>query len=128
VLRGIEDQREHFDNLGLHIGYIYDDTSIPSNASIYKPTFVAGARLPHVWIKLSPSPPLVRLPTIDSSYVTEFTPAEVRDRGFSTLDQCAFDAFTLIVDKTAADRWRAAVQGAAAQLPEELKINVAVLG
>jgi hypothetical protein len=68
------------------------------------------------------------LPTIDSSYVTEFTPAEVRDRGFSTLNLCAFGAFALIVDKAAAERWRVAVQGAAARLPEALKINVAVLG
>jgi hypothetical protein len=128
LLRGIEDQRGHFDNLGLHIGYIYADTSIPSNASIYKPTFVADARLPHVWIKLSPSSSLVRLPTIDSSYVTEFTPAEVRGQGFSTLDLCAFDAFTLIADKTAAERWRVVVRGAAARLPEALKIDVAVLG
>ena len=43
VLRGIEEQREHFDNLGLHIGYIYGDNSIPSQASICKPAFVPGA-------------------------------------------------------------------------------------
>jgi hypothetical protein len=128
VLRGIEDQREHFDNLGLHIGYIYGDNSIPPNAPIYKPTFVTGTRLPGVWIKLSPPSSLVCLPTIDSSYVTEFTPAKVRDWGFSTLDLCAFGAFTLIVDKMAAERCRAVVQGAVAWLPEALKINIAVLG
>jgi len=43
VLRGIEEQREHFGNLGLHIGYIYGDMLIPSNAPIYKPAFVPGA-------------------------------------------------------------------------------------
>jgi hypothetical protein len=68
ALKGIEDQREHFDNLGLGIGYIYGDPSIPSNASMYKPAFVPGA---HAWITLSPSSSLVRLPAIDSSYVTE---------------------------------------------------------
>ncbi len=87
-----------------------------------------GARLPHAWITLPPSSSLVRLPAIDSSYVTEFTLAEVRDRQFSTLDLCTFDAFTLIVGKTAARRWQAGIEGAAARLPKALKINVAVWG
>ncbi|EAU30963.1 predicted protein [Aspergillus terreus NIH2624] len=34
INRAIEDQREHFDNLGLHIGYVYGDKRIPDNASV----------------------------------------------------------------------------------------------
>ncbi|KAL4906997.1 hypothetical protein BDW74DRAFT_176594 [Aspergillus multicolor] len=33
INKGIEGQREHFDILGLHIGYVYGDTQIPRNAS-----------------------------------------------------------------------------------------------
>jgi hypothetical protein len=65
---------------------------------------------------------------IDSSYVTEFTPAEVRAREFSTLDLCAIDAFTLIVDKSTSERWQSVIEGAAARLPKALKTNIAVLG
>jgi hypothetical protein len=60
--------------------------------------------------------------------VTEFTPAEVHAREFSTLDLCAFDAFTLIVDKSASERWQSVIEGAAARLPRALKTNIAVLG
>lgn len=47
---GIQDQREHFGNLGLHIGYVYGDQTISQNASTYKPSRAPGARLPHTWI------------------------------------------------------------------------------
>ncbi|OOQ82634.1 3-(3-hydroxy-phenyl)propionate hydroxylase [Penicillium brasilianum] len=67
INRGIEDQREHFDNLGLHIGYVYGDKRIPDNASVYEPICVPGARLPHAWIKLIDLEK-VQLPAIDSSY------------------------------------------------------------
>lgn len=128
MLRGIEDQREHFDNLGLHIGYIYGDTSNPSNASSYAPAFVPGARLPHAWITAPPSSSLINMPAIDSSYVAEFTPTEIQARQFSTLDLCAFDAFTLIIDKSASGRWQAVIEGAAPRLPRALRINIVILG
>ncbi|TVY87798.1 2,4-dichlorophenol 6-monooxygenase, partial [Lachnellula willkommii] len=47
---GVEGQQEHFDNLELHIGYVYGSKIYPSNASKYTPQYTPGARLPHVWI------------------------------------------------------------------------------
>ena len=63
-----------------------------------------------------------------SSAGHRFTPAEIRAREFSTLDLCAFDAFTLIVDKSVSERWQSVIEGAAARLPKALKTNIAVLG
>ncbi|KAL4867963.1 hypothetical protein BDV12DRAFT_197680 [Aspergillus spectabilis] len=51
INEGIEEQREHFDNLALHIGYIYGSTQIPNNASVFHPVCAPGARLPHAWIR-----------------------------------------------------------------------------
>ncbi|KFY88038.1 hypothetical protein V500_06606 [Pseudogymnoascus sp. VKM F-4518 (FW-2643)] len=126
VLEGIEGQREHFDNLGLHIGYVYGSTDIPGCASTYKPAFVPGARLPHVWITHIPSS-IPQLPPIDSSYVTELQPEDVRGKEFSTLDLCALDAFTLIVDSESLFRWTQVVDAVLAQLPSTLRINVLAL-
>ncbi|KAL4807431.1 FAD binding domain-containing protein [Aspergillus unguis] len=94
---GIEGQREHFDNLGLHIGYVYGDKSIPENASVYKPVCVPGARLPHAWIKLL-DPSLTNLPTIDCSYISNLGHEEVATMQYSTLDLCRYDSFTILVN------------------------------
>jgi hypothetical protein len=47
---GVKDQTEHIDNLGLHIGYIYSDTSFPGHASHLEASFASGSRLPHAWL------------------------------------------------------------------------------
>ncbi|ODM15826.1 hypothetical protein SI65_08666 [Aspergillus cristatus] len=126
---GIEGQREHFDNLGLHIGYVYGDRETPKNASIYEPSCIPGARLPHAWIKPLSSG-LTKLPAIDSSYLAELSPEEVQAKQFSTLDLCPFDTFTLIVDETSASHWEKLAQYL--QLSERLssspKIQVVVEG
>ena len=106
---GIEGQREHFDNLGLHIGYVYGDREIPKNASVYEPSCTPGARLPHAWI-MPLSPGLIKLPAINSSYITELSPEEVQAKQFSTLDLCPFDTFTLIADESSAPHWEKRVQ------------------
>lgn len=105
----IEGQREHFDNLGLHIGYIYGNREIPENASVYEPSCTPGARLPHAWIKPL-SPGLIKLAAIDSSYVTELSPEELQAKQFSTLDLCPFDAFTLIADESSSSYWEKIAQ------------------
>ncbi|KAK7890763.1 hypothetical protein LTR67_007972 [Exophiala xenobiotica] len=91
---GIEAQREHFDNLELHIGYVYGDYSIPPHASRYVPKFRVGARLPHAWIR----PVQTTLAPVDVSYVDEFSSEDISLRRYSTLDLCDFDKFTLIGD------------------------------
>ncbi|CEJ61694.1 hypothetical protein PMG11_10217 [Penicillium brasilianum] len=130
INRGIEDQREHFDNLGLHIGYVYGDKRIPDNASVYEPICVPGARLPHAWIKLIDLEK-VQLPAIDSSYVGGES-HKVAEMTFSTLDLCRFDAFTILVDKMFSSNFESAIQEAVNQLPEklasELSVQVVVKG
>lgn len=94
----IEAQREHFDNLELHIGYVYGSSKIPLHASQYTPKYIVGARLPHVWV--NPTSALrerLSLPQpVDVSYVHELCHEEVQLRKYSSLDLCAYDAFTLI--------------------------------
>ncbi|KAK0928300.1 hypothetical protein LTR29_017410 [Friedmanniomyces endolithicus] len=93
----VENQREHFDNMELHIGYVYGSKELPPNASNYLPKFVPGARLPHGWIRF-PSDKLTP-PTnpSDLSFIGEMSKDEVQARKYSTLDLCAFDGFTIIV-------------------------------
>ncbi|KAJ4387265.1 hypothetical protein N0V93_007854 [Gnomoniopsis smithogilvyi] len=89
----VEGQREHFDNLEIHIGYVYGRKEPPANASKFSPKFVPGARLPHAWINLKNSSDL---PGIDVSYVKEFSQQDIEARRYSTLDLCPYDKFTLI--------------------------------
>ncbi|KAK4866366.1 hypothetical protein LT330_008298 [Penicillium expansum] len=108
VEAGIEGQREHFDNLELHIGYVYGATKPPSHASHYSPKFVPGARLPHAWITF---PEQVSAETeaakrsslpqepVDVSYVKELDADQVRACQWSTLDLCGSDSWTLILGK-----------------------------
>lgn len=123
IEEGIEGQREHFDNLGLHIGYVYGDKSIPDNASVFRPVCVPGARLPHAWIKLpssisQSSESIVHgLPAIDSSYVDELSSELVAQKQFSTLDLIRFDSFVLIVDQKYAEGVHFAAQKALEQVP-----------
>jgi len=44
----IEKQREHFDMLGLELGYIYGDADQDTDVAMYSPSLKAGARLPHI--------------------------------------------------------------------------------
>ncbi|GKZ76670.1 hypothetical protein AnigIFM56816_007955 [Aspergillus niger] len=130
INKGIEGQREHFDNLGLHVGYVYGNHRRPDCASTYEPVCTPGARLPHAWINLL-TPEQIRLPPIDCSYVSEFLPEELNLKQFSTLDLCAFDAFTLIVDIRSADHWGKILEEVKRQLPgkcDGLKIEMMTRG
>lgn len=106
----VEGQREHFDNvrtmsshldstdhcqLEIHIGYVYGSTIKPAHASHYTPKFVAGARLPHAWIRPRGDRLTQDLAPIDVSYVKEWEDADVKARQWSTLDLCPFDGFTI---------------------------------
>ncbi|KAM0321497.1 hypothetical protein ACHAPQ_009393 [Fusarium lateritium] len=94
---GVEDQREHFDNLNLHIGYIYGDTQIPAHASNFEPSFRPGARLPHAWLQGSLPASVPQLKPVNLEYIKEFTSDETKSRRFSTLDLCAPDAWTVLL-------------------------------
>lgn len=79
--------------LEIHIGYVYGRKEPPANASLFTQKFVPGARLPHAWIRMKSSPDL---PSVDVSYVKEFSKQDVDARRYSTLDLCPFDCFTLV--------------------------------
>ncbi|PMD39449.1 3-propionate hydroxylase [Hyaloscypha variabilis F] len=132
ILKGLEAQREHFDNLGLHIGYIYGDNEVPASASLYVPSYRAGARLPHAWLTKAPSSPyLSKLPPIDCSYVKELRGSVLDQKRFSTLDLCAFDAFTLICSTSHVAYWSNVLSAIPSYLPKlgtGFKINSAILG
>ncbi|KAF4415062.1 3-propionate hydroxylase [Fusarium acutatum] len=97
VNAGVEDQREHFDNLNLHIGYVYGDTNFPAHASHFKPTFRPGARIPHAWLRGSLPYSLPQLKPVNLKYVKEFGVEDIKARQYSTLDLCAPDAWTLLL-------------------------------
>ncbi|OGM49419.1 hypothetical protein ABOM_003498 [Aspergillus bombycis] len=130
INEGIEGQREHFDNLGLHIGYVYGDKRIPDNASAYEPVCVPGARLPHAWIKLT-DPEKMQLPAIDSSYIGAESQG-VAEMTYSTLDLCRFDSFTILVDESSSSQIKSAVQEALNLVPAtaafSLSLQVVVKG
>ncbi|KAK0111364.1 hypothetical protein ONS95_001726 [Cadophora gregata] len=132
VLKGVEGQREHFDNLGLHIGYVYGDTEIPASASLYTASYRAGARLPHAWLSGPPSSHLTSLPAISNSYVSELSHATVSEKQYSTLDLLNFDAFTVIFSSIFAAEWSTLVSELQLRLAKSnartVKINSAGLG
>ncbi|KZL75362.1 FAD binding domain-containing protein [Colletotrichum tofieldiae] len=96
ISENVEGQREHFDNLEIHIGYVYGDKKPPENASHFTPKFKAGARLPHAWIKLQAQCRGLPQQPIDTSYVTELSHEQVANRQFSTLDLVTPGTFNLI--------------------------------
>ena len=102
IQKGVEQQREHFDNLNLHIGYVYGDARIPSHASHYRAQFVPGARLPHAWIEFPQMSTIQHLKPVDVSYVHELDAAKVAAMRYSTLDLCTPDAFTFLVPPSGA--------------------------
>ncbi|KAK2031653.1 FAD binding domain-containing protein [Colletotrichum zoysiae] len=114
ISENVEGQREHFDNLEIHIGYVYGDKEPPANASHFTPKFEAGARLPHAWIE--PRGRLEGLPRqpIDASYVTELSREQVAAKRFSTLDLVAPGTFNLITGRRSA--WSARFTESAAAL------------
>jgi hypothetical protein len=99
IEKGVEDQREHFDNLRLHIGYIYGDTDNPEHASHFEASFAPGARLPHAWLMGALPTKLTQPKVSDLSYVREIDPEQILNKKFSTLDLCGFDAWTLLLPR-----------------------------
>lgn len=91
VAAAIADQAEHFDMLGLQLGFTYEDGALVSDGSAapapanpvreFVPTARPGARLPHAWVG-----------------------------GRSTLDLIPYDRFTLITGANGA-AWATAAAG-----------------
>ncbi|KAF2014634.1 FAD binding domain-containing protein [Aaosphaeria arxii CBS 175.79] len=98
----IENQREHFDNLEIHIGYVYGSKEVPQNASHFTPKFKVGARLPHAWIWPKSSKLTEAIEPLDVSYIKELSQEEVDARRYSTLDLIEVGSFTLLVNSRAA--------------------------
>ena len=61
IQQTIKEQIPHFDRIGLDLGYIYDDKAIiknnltpkESNVTEYLPSFLPGARFPHMWLNFN---------------------------------------------------------------------------
>ncbi|KAH7317588.1 hypothetical protein BKA65DRAFT_104777 [Rhexocercosporidium sp. MPI-PUGE-AT-0058] len=107
VMKGAANQREHFDNLSLHIGYVYGDTEIAASASRNTASYRTGAGLSHAWLSKPPSSQLTSLPAISNSCVSELSATALAEKQYSTLDLLAFDSFTLIFSTTLSAYWSA---------------------
>ena len=61
IKQTIKEQIPHFDRIGLDLGYIYDDKAIiknnltPKESTVteYLPSFLPGARFPHMWLNFN---------------------------------------------------------------------------
>jgi 2-polyprenyl-6-methoxyphenol hydroxylase-like FAD-dependent oxidoreductase len=106
VSAAIEEQAEHFDMLGLQLGFVYQTGAVvpdgspppPASTREYAPTAYPGARLPHAWVEPLGS-----------------------DR--STLDWIAYDRFTLITIG-AHERWADAVAGVSSVPLAQVRVGV----
>ncbi|OHF02124.1 FAD binding domain-containing protein [Colletotrichum orchidophilum] len=128
IAEKVEGQREHFDNLEIHIGYVYGDPKPPANASDFTPKFKVGARLPHAWIKITkPNEPSQFLPQpIDTSYVKELSDEQVAAQQFSTLDLVNAGTFALITPCRAA--WSHRFEDCKAVLGQRLNSRLRLWG
>ena len=92
VEAAVEEQAEHFDMLGLQLGYVYGEGALvpegtppsPGSPRDFTPTAHPGARLPHAWL-------------------------DGKQGRRSSLDLISWDGFTL-VSFGAHDRWAEAVE------------------
>lgn len=106
VEAAIEEQAEHFDMLGLQLGYIYADGALVpegtppplESAREYVPTAHPGARLPHAWV--------------DDGGVRR-----------STLDRISLDGFSLISFGEHA-RWSEAVEATTAVPLTHVRVGI----
>ena len=106
VSAAIEAQAEHFDMLGLQLGYIYQEGALVPEGSPpplgspreYVPTAHPGARLPHAWL-------------------------EVRGARRSSLDLISFDGFTLI-SFGAHERWAEAIESVSTVPVTQVRVGI----
>ena len=127
IQQQIEEQREHFDNLELHIGYVYGSNDRPANASNFSPKFVPGARLPHAWINPLKTAFKQKLGALDVSYVSELSSEEIERRKYSTLDLCERNGFTMLVGHNST--WKHRLDNVSATTTTEMPpIYVKLLG
>ncbi|OLN87753.1 2,4-dichlorophenol 6-monooxygenase [Colletotrichum chlorophyti] len=122
LAESVERQREHFDNLEIHIGYVYGDKRPPDNASLFTPKFRTGARLAHAWINSQNSAEVLIQDPIDTSYVKELSREEVAARRFSILDIVSPGTFNLIVGCRAA--WTSRFNDLRRNLDEKLASRI----
>lgn len=109
----------------LHIGYVYGSNKVPPHASYYTPKFIAGARLPHAWIRPADPSYISQPVALDLSYIDELSVDEKQIRQYSTLDLCGYDSFTLIVGERG--KWASRVQSLLGML-EEIKVRIRLYG
>ncbi|KIV91823.1 hypothetical protein PV10_06320 [Exophiala mesophila] len=96
----MDELANNFDNLELHIGFVYGDPVYPENPSNYLPKYVPGARLPHHWIRELNDELMKNVAPVDLTHISELADEEKALRRYSTLDLCAPSGLTLIVNNS----------------------------
>ena len=110
VSTALEEQAEHFDMLGLQLGYVYETGAVVSDGSTrppastreYEPTGAPGARLPHAWVG---------------------TGSGTGSADRSTLDWIAYEGFTLITFGEH-DRWAEAAASVSTLPISQVRVGI----
>ncbi len=106
IAAAIEQQAEHFDMLGLQLGYVYAQGALvpegppppPGSSREYVPTAHPGARLPHAWLDADGGPR-------------------------SSLDLISFGGFTLI-SFGAHERWAEAIESISTAPIAQVRVGI----
>lgn len=112
IAAAVELQREHFDLLGLQIGYVYDEGALlpdgaaaePESPSHYRPCARPGARLPHTWTDRVGGTSTLDLVPIDRPALITFGN---HDHWASELGDAEVELVRIGVDTPPLEAWRA---------------------
>ncbi len=111
IAAAVELQREHFDLLGLQLGYVYTEGALildgtpaePGSPSDYHPTARPGARVPLAWLDRVGGTSTLDLVPLDRSVLVSFGD---HDRWAAALDGAPVAHVRVGVDTPALDAWR----------------------
>lgn len=112
IAAAVEGQREHFDLLGLQLGYVYADGAlVPEEATVaagspshYEPSARPGARMPHAWLDATGGRSTLDLVPVDRAVLFSFGD---HDAWGSALGAADVATVRVGVDIPALDGWRA---------------------
>ncbi|KEF51226.1 uncharacterized protein A1O9_12729 [Exophiala aquamarina CBS 119918] len=90
----------NFNNLELHLGYVYGHPGLCKIASSFQAKFLPGARLPHVWIRPLNDEVVSGILPVNLDHVHELSVSEKALRRYSTLDLCRLENFTVITNSS----------------------------
>ncbi|MEZ5246910.1 MAG: FAD-dependent monooxygenase [Acidimicrobiales bacterium] len=111
IAAAVELQREHFDLLGLQLGYVYAEGAVvpdgtlpdPGSPSEYEPTARPGARLPHAWLDRVGGTSTLDLVPVDRPILVSFGRHE---QWAAALDGAPVLLVRVGIDTPPLDEWR----------------------